>query len=121
MSCILSCATKAFKKYCAYLVDTENKSNNIIMKSYIYLNLFSNILHYTPNGYIMPAEFDVHFLPHIKMFQNRTALHLIEIGLTNKEFCKRQIRLRQPPMSWKMCYFSTFCNAGVRVNVTDKL
>ena len=74
---------------------------------------------YTPNGYIVPVEFGVHFLPCVKNVPKRTELQLNEIGLTNNEFCKRQIRLRQPPIFWKNCRF--FCNTGVRVNVTAKL
>ena len=49
---------------------------------------------YTPNGYIVPAEFGVHFLPRMKNIQKKKKkkkLHLNEIGLTNIEFCKRQI------------------------------
>ena len=77
----------------------------------------SDISHYTPNGYIVPAKFDVHFHPHEKI-PKRTKLHLNEIGLTNTEFCKSQSQLRQPPISWKIRYFSTFCTMGVRLNVT---
>ena len=74
-----------------------------------------------PNGYIVPAEFGVHFLPRMKDVPKQTKLHLNEIGLTNNELCKRKIQLRQPPVSWTKCYFSTFCYMGVRVNVTAKL
>ena len=73
---------------------------------------------YTPNGYIVPAKFGVHFLPPTKNVPKQTKLHLNEIGLTNTEFCKRQSQLRQPPISWKIRYFSTFCDTGVRLNVT---
>ena len=75
----------------------------------------------TPNGYIVPAEFGDHFLPRMKNIPKQTKLHLNEIGSTNIEFCIIQIRLRQPPISWEICYFSTICNTGVRVNVTAKL
>ena len=47
--------------------------------------------YYTPNGYIVPAEFGVHFLPRMKNIPKQTKLHLNEIRLTNIEFCKRQI------------------------------
>ena len=69
----------------------------------------------------MPAKFGVHFLPLTKNVPNRTKLHLNEIGLNNFEFCKSQSQLRQPPISWKIRYFSTFCNTGVRLNVTAML
>ena len=49
------------------------------------------IMVYTPNGYIVPAEFGVHFLPRMKNIPKQAKLHLNEIGLTNIEFCKRQI------------------------------
>ena len=78
-------------------------------------------MNYTPNRYIVPAEFGVHFRPRLKNVQKRAKLHLNEIGLTNNEFCKIKLRLRQPPISWKICYFSSFCDTGVRVNVTGKL
>ena len=76
---------------------------------------------YTPDGYIVPAKFGVHFLPLTKNVPKRTKLHLNEIGLTNTEFCKSQSQLRQPPISWKIRYFSTFCNTGVRLNATAML
>ena len=43
---------------------------------------------YTPNGYIVPANFGVHFLHRMKNVPKRTKLHLNEIDLTNTEFCK---------------------------------
>ena len=49
------------------------------------------VSHYTPNGYIVPAAFGVHFLPRMKNIPKQTKLHLNEIGLTNIEFCKRRI------------------------------
>ena len=46
-------------------------------------HLCLNLLHsYTPNGYIVPAKFGVHFLPVTKNVPKRTKLHLNEIGLT---------------------------------------
>ena len=59
----------------------------------------SLVLDYTPNGYIVPAKFGVHLLPLTKIVPKRTKLHFYEIGLTNTEFCKSQIQLRQPPVS----------------------
>ena len=47
--------------------------------------------YYTPNGYIVPAEFGFHFLPRMKNIPKQTKLHLKEIGLTNIEFCRKQI------------------------------
>ena len=44
---------------------------------------------YTPNGYIVPAEFGVHLLPRMKNIPKQTKLHVNEIGLTNIEFCKK--------------------------------
>ena len=79
------------------------------------------VLYYTPNGYIVPAKFGDHFLPLTKTVPKRTKLHLNEIGLTNTEFCKSQSQLRLPPISWKIRYFPTFCNMGVRLNVTAML
>ena len=55
-------------------------------------------LHYTPNGYTVPA-FGAHFLPCMKNDQKRTKMLLNEVGLTSTEFCKIQIQLRQPPIS----------------------
>ena len=69
----------------------------------------------------MPAKFGVHFLPLAKSVPKRIKLHLNEIGLNYTEFCKSQSQLRQPPISWKIRYVSTFCNPGVRLNVTAML
>ena len=69
----------------------------------------------------MPAKFGVHFLPPTKNAPKRTKLHLNEIGLNDTEICKSQSQLRQLPISWKIRYFSTFCNMGVRLNVTAML
>ena len=85
---------------------------------YVQLNKSARKQYYTPNGYIVPAKFGVHFLPLTKNVPKRTKLHLNEIRLTNTEFCKSQSQLRQPPISWKIRYFSTFCDTGVRLNVT---
>ena len=79
----------------------------------------STALHYTQNGYIVPAEFGVHFLPRMKNVPKRTKMHLNEIGLTNTELCKSQIQLRQPSMS--ELFFSAFCNTGVMIPVTAVL
>ena len=46
---------------------------------------------YTPKGYIVPAEFGVHFLLRLKNVPKGAKLHINEIGLTKNEFCKRQI------------------------------
>ena len=81
----------------------------------------ASIKHYTPNGYIVPEKFGVHFLPLTKNVPKRTKLHLNEISLNNTEYCKSQSQLRQPPISWKIRYVSTFCNTGVRLNVTAML
>ena len=37
---------------------------------------------YTPNGYIVPGEFGVHFLPCMKNVAKGTKLHLNKTGLT---------------------------------------
>ena len=58
-----------------------------------------NHCYYTPNRYIVPAKFGVHFLPLAKNVPKRTKMHLNEIGLTNTEFCKIQSQMRQPPIS----------------------
>ena len=60
----------------------------------------------------MPAKFGVHFLPLTKNVPKQTKLHLNEIGLNNTEFCKSQGQLRQPLISWKIRYFSTFSGMG---------
>ena len=73
---------------------------------------------YTPNGYIVPAEFGVHFLHRMKNVPKRTKMYLEESGLTNTELCKSQIQLGQPPISWKIYSFSAFCNMGVMIPVT---
>ena len=64
---------------------------------------------------IVPAEFGVHFPPHIINVPKRTKLHLNEIGLTNTEICQSQF---QPPISWKMCCFSAIFNTRVMILVT---
>ena len=76
---------------------------------------------YTPNGYIVPAEFGFHFLPRMKNVQKRTKSHLNEISLTNNEFCKRQIRLRQPPISWNFFLFFDFLQQGSKSKRNSKL
>ena len=47
-----------------------------------YFTKHCRITYYTPNGYIVPAKFGVHFLPLTKNVPKRTKLHLNEIGLT---------------------------------------
>ena len=42
---------------------------------------------YTLNGYLVPAEFGVHFLPCMKNVPKRTKMHSNEVGLTNTEIC----------------------------------
>ena len=69
----------------------------------------------------MPANFIVYFTPRMQDVSKRTIMHLNELGLTRTEFCKSQSHRRQPPISWRICYFSSFCNTGVRVNVSDKV
>ena len=49
---------------------------------------------YIPNGYIVPAEFGVHFPHRMKNVPKRTKMYLDESGLTNTELCKSQIQLR---------------------------
>ena len=69
----------------------------------------------------MLAKFGIHFFPCIINVPKQTKLHLNEIGLTSLEFCKSQIQLRQPPISRKICFVSTFCNRKVRVNAKSSL
>ena len=78
---------------------------------------------YTPNGYIVPSNFGVHFLPCMKNVPSRTKTHLNKIDLTNTEFCTSQIQLliSEPAIPWEFSYFSTFSNTGVRVNETARL
>ena len=93
-----------------------------IQHTYVQLGIVSTIKDKkNPNGYIVPAKFGVHFLLLMKNVPKRTNLHLNEIGLTNTEFCKSQSQLRRLPISWKIRYFSTFINTGVRLNVTAML
>ena len=61
--------------------------------------------HYTPNVYLVPAEFGVRSLPCLKDIPKRTKMHLNEVGLTNTEICNCPIQLRQPPISWKISSF----------------
>ena len=70
---------------------------------------------YTPNGYIVPAKFGVHFLPLTKNVPKRTKLHLNEIGLNNIESFKSQSQLRQPAISWKIRYFFDFLQHGSKI------
>ena len=69
----------------------------------------------------MQANFIVNFTPHMQDVSKRTKMHLNELGLNRTEFGKRQPHRRQPPIFWGICYFSSFCNMGVRVNVTARL
>ena len=48
-----------------------NKKNDFYSKFYNVL-----IAHYTPNGYIVPMEFRVHFFPRISAFTRCTKMHL---------------------------------------------
>ena len=42
----------------------------------------------TPNGYIAPMEFRVHFFPRISAFLRRTKMHLNEMFLIGTDFFK---------------------------------
>ena len=44
--------------------------------------------YYTPNGYIVPMEFRVHFFPRISAFLRRTKMHLSGMFLIGTEFFK---------------------------------
>ena len=66
----------------------------------------------------MPAEFGVHFLPCMKNVPKRMKMPLNEVGLTNTDICKSPIKLRQPPISWKISSRSAFSNTGVIIPVT---
>ena len=43
---------------------------------------------YTPNGYIVPMEFRVHFFPRISAFLRHTKMHLNGMFLIGTEFFK---------------------------------
>ena len=45
-----------------------------------------SIVHYTPNGYIVPMEFRVHIFPRISAFSRRTKMHLNGMFLIGTEF-----------------------------------
>ena len=47
-----------------------------------------NIIYYTPNGYIVPMEFRVHFFPLICAFSRRTKMHLNGMFLIWTDFFK---------------------------------
>ena len=47
-----------------------------------------NSVHYTPNGYIVPMEFRVHFFPRICAFSKCTKMHLNGVLLIGTEFFK---------------------------------
>ena len=85
-----------------FLCNEENKSK-IPLALYIRLEYSGTKTTTNSNGYIVPANFGVHFLPRMKNVPKRTKMHLNKVGLTNAEFCK----LRQPPISLKICCFST--------------
>ena len=59
-----------------------------------------NVQYYTPNGYIVPMEFRVHFFPRISAFSRRTQMHLNGMLLIGIEFFKIIVPLYQPPISW---------------------
>ena len=44
--------------------------------------------YYTPNGYIVPIDFRVHFFPRISAFLRRTKMHLNGMFLIVTEFFK---------------------------------
>ena len=69
----------------------------------------------------MPAEFGIHFLPHMKNIPKQTKLHLNEIGLTNIEFYQKTNLIEAASNLLKFAIFRLFANTGVRVNVTAKL
>ena len=43
-------------------------------------------MYYTPNGYIVPTEFHVHFFPRISAFSRRTKMHLNGMLLIGTDF-----------------------------------
>ena len=57
------------------------------LAGYIYCveNVWYN---YTPNGYIVPMEFRVHFFPRISAFSRGTKMHLNGMLLIGTEFFK---------------------------------
>ena len=70
------------------LLNQVGNSKTIVSEDLLDITIISC---YTPNGYIVPAEFGIHFFPRLKNVQKQAKLHLNEIGLTNNEFCKKQL------------------------------
>ena len=64
------------------------------------VKLSVHIVHYTPNRYIVPMEFRVHFFHRISAFSRRTKMHLNGMLLIGTEFFKTIVPLKQPPISW---------------------
>ena len=58
------------------------------------LNFSQRMENYTPIGYLVPAEFGVHFLPCMKNVPKRTKMHLNEVNLTKKSNRKAMNRNR---------------------------
>lgn len=59
----------------------------------------------------MPAKFVVHFDPHMTNFPKGTKLHLnLTLNL------KKKIKIETA--SWKIRYYSAFCNTRVNIPVT---
>ena len=62
----------------------------------------------------MLVNFGAYLLPRMKAVSKRTETQLNEFGLTKHEFCTASNLL-------EICYFSSFCDTGVSVNVTARL
>ena len=69
------------------------RSQTMVMVDYslrvvpeVKVNVWKN--HYTPNGYIVPMEFRVHFFPSISALLRRTKMHLNGMFLIGTEFFK---------------------------------
>ena len=61
---------------------------NKILNDEEQVSLIMIIGNYTPNGYIVPMEFCVHFFPRISAFLRRTKMHLNGMFLIETEFFK---------------------------------
>ena len=109
MSWCFAFSVSRLRAYFQYLVhnvspviDNFSAAFSYKMGIYFFMNNFSTKEYarrsyqqsYPPNGYLVPVQICVYFLPRIKGASKRTKMHLNEYGLTKSEFCKSHIYLR---------------------------
>ena len=59
-----------------------------LIRAFVFADFFMTRLNYTPNGFIVPMEFRIHFFPRISAFSRHTKMHLNGMFLIGNEFFK---------------------------------